>query len=108
MTVIEPLELYLEKKYFLNVIKEITVTDSFLTLDENTRGCQEESFDDCTTKKYTNALINKCHCLPFQMRLSQEVGLLSIIQLFQSKELLRFQCALIKIWNAFQASKFQT
>ena len=86
--------LNLEKKYFLNVIKEISVTESFLTLDENTRGCQEESFDDCTTKKYTNALIDKCKCLPFQMRLTQEVDLISIVQLFfLTYVFLRFQCA---------------
>ena len=74
--------LNLEKKYFLNVIKEISVTESFLTLDENTRGCQEESFDDCTTKKYINALINKCKCLPFQIRLTQKVVSISIFQIF--------------------------
>ena len=44
----EPLRLSLNKKYTLNVMKEITVTDSFLTLDKETRKCQEERYDDCT------------------------------------------------------------
>ena len=60
-------------EHYLNVIKEITVTDSFLSLDKNIRRCQEESFDKCTTRKYTNALIDTCKCLPFQLRLTEEV-----------------------------------
>ena len=69
----EPLKLSLEKKYYLNVMKEIMVTNSFLTLDKNTRGCQEESFDDCITRKYMATLIHKCQCLPFTMKTIQQV-----------------------------------
>ena len=61
-------------KHYLNVIKEISVTDSFLSLDKDTRGCQEESYDKCTTKKYKNDLINNCQCLPFRLRLTEEVS----------------------------------
>ena len=61
-------------EYFLNGIKEISVTDSFLSMGENVRGCLEESYDDCTAKKYKNALIDKCQCLPFQLRLNEEVS----------------------------------
>jgi len=71
---VEPLELVLEKKYYLNVIKQITVTDSYLALDKETRGCQKESFDDCTTRKYLNALMNKCQCLPFHILQTKKVG----------------------------------
>ena len=31
-----------DNEYNLNVIKEIKVTDSFLTLDEQSRGCQNK------------------------------------------------------------------
>ena len=58
----------------LNVVKEIKVTDSFLTLDEDAKGCQEESFNECTTTKYKENIINQCQCLPFQLRLSEEVS----------------------------------
>ena len=61
-------------EYSLNVIKEISVTDSFLSLGENIKGCQEKSYDDCTTKKYTDTLTDKCQCLPFQLRLNEEVS----------------------------------
>ena len=69
----EQLKLQLEKKYHLNVIKEISVTDSFLTLDKDIRGCQVESFDDCTTEKYIDTLRNKCQCWPFQLGLDKKV-----------------------------------
>ena len=60
-------------EYNLNVVKEITTTDSFLSLDESIRQCQEESYDECTTKKYIKALKNKCQCLPFHIRVTEEV-----------------------------------
>ena len=71
---VEPLKLSLDKKYFLNVIKEISVTDSFLSMDKDLRGCQKESYDKCTTTKYINALMNECQYLPFQMIQSNKVS----------------------------------
>ena len=71
---LEPLEFCLEKQYYLTGIKEITVTDSFSSLNKDIQGCQEESFDDCTTRIYRNALMKKCQCLPFQLRLSTGVS----------------------------------
>ena len=71
---IEPLLLSLDKKYYLNVVKEISVTDSYLSMNKNERGCQKETFDECTTRKYKNTLINQCQCLPFQMIQMEKVG----------------------------------
>ena len=43
---IDSLRLQLNYEYNLNVVKEISVTDSFLDLDESTRGCQDyETFN---------------------------------------------------------------
>ena len=67
------MKLSLDMEHNLNVIKEITVTDSFLSMDKDIRGCQKESYDDCTTNKYINALTDKCQCLPFQLKLTEEV-----------------------------------
>ena len=59
---------------------DMRVTDSFLTLNEEVRKCQNyESFDDCITRKYIASLLEKCKCLPFTMRLSVEVGCSSFI-----------------------------
>ena len=69
----EPLELSLDMEHFLNVIKEISVTDYFLSMDKNTRGCQVESYDECTTRIYLSTILNKCQCLPFNMRLTKDV-----------------------------------
>ena len=44
-------------------------------MDKDVRACQKESYDECTTRKYENDLINQCQCLPFQIiRSSKKVG----------------------------------
>ena len=50
--IIEPLMLSIDMEHYLNVIKEITVTESFLSSNEQIRGCQEESNDECTAIFY--------------------------------------------------------
>ena len=65
----------LNNEYNLNVIKEVTVTDSFLSMDKDVRGCQAgETHDSCVTANYIEAIKNKCRCLPLSLRLSKEVG----------------------------------
>ena len=54
-----------EGEYNLNILKEISVTDSFLELDESTRGCQNvETLDNCTTRYFLNSLREICGCIP--------------------------------------------
>jgi len=72
---IEPLELSLDMEHNLNVIKEIKVTDSFLSLDEYIRGCKKGSYDECSSRNYMNTLLNKCQCLPFQLSLTNKTQL---------------------------------
>ena len=65
----------------MNVIKEITATSSFLSMDRNVRKCQDaETFDDCVTIKYIDDLIKKCNCLPLHLRLTEEVFLSDILR----------------------------
>ena len=54
--------------YDVNAVQVVVGKDSFLTLDEEVRRCQEESQDDCNTRKYMDDLVGKCQCLPFQLR----------------------------------------
>ena len=62
----EPLKLVGEGEYNINALKEFNVTDSYLGLDENIRGCQnEEPLDNCTTRHYRKYLQEKCGCVPF-------------------------------------------
>ena len=61
--------------YNLNVIKEIKVTESFLTLNPDVRKCDnKEIFDDCKTRHYLDSLLTNCKCLPFNIRLSDQVN----------------------------------
>ena len=70
---IEPLKLSVDMEHYLNVIKEISVTDSFLSSNELMKGCQEEPTDECTTRKYKTTILNQCNCLPFQLGLNDKV-----------------------------------
>ena len=68
----EPMKLSLDYTYNLNAMEEIVAKDSLLTLDEKVRRCQENSQEECTNKKYTDDLRDKCQCLPFQLRFLAE------------------------------------
>ena len=61
-------------EYNLNVLKEIDVTDSYLDLSEEVKGCQnEESFVNCTTRNFIDSLLGQCGCLPFDIRQTEKV-----------------------------------
>jgi len=68
------LKLKVGHEYNLNNVKEIEVTEDFLTLDKPIIKCQnDESLEDCKTRKYIDALNKKCKCLPFAIRNDDEV-----------------------------------
>ena len=73
-------------EYNLNVLKEIDVTDSYLDLSEEVKGCQNgESFVNCTTKKFIDSLLGQCRCLPFDIRQTEKVkSKFNQIQLIQA------------------------
>ena len=80
----EPVRLIGEGNYNLNVLKEIDVTDSYLGLDQEVRGCQnEEPQDHCRTRVHRDTLLEQCGCLPFNMRLSDKVWIKLSISLKQ-------------------------
>ena len=58
----------------MNNVKEIEVTDDFLTLDQTIINCQnDESLEDCQTRKYVNEFVEQCKCFPFAIRKSHKV-----------------------------------
>ena len=70
----EPITFVGEGEYKINVVKMITVTDSFLELHQSDRGCQnEESFDTCTTRLYSDNIFKKCGCYIFNSMLPNKV-----------------------------------
>ena len=65
----EAVELIGEGEYNLNSLKEITVTESYLGLDQDVRKCQnDEPLNNCTTRQYLDTFLGKCGCLPFNIR----------------------------------------
>ena len=71
--IVDRVSLIRDGEYNFNVIKEIACTESFLTLNKRIRRCQEEPFNICINRKYNNVLVNKCQCVPFKTRLTQQV-----------------------------------
>ena len=70
----DPVELVGEGEYNLNVLKDIKVSDSYLGLDENIRGCQnKEPLYNCTSRFYRNAFLEYCGCLPPNIISSEKV-----------------------------------
>ena len=60
--------------YNLNNVKEMKVTEEFLTLHENIRHCQiTETILDCISRKIVDRLLNECNCLPFSINQKDKV-----------------------------------
>ena len=65
-------------EYNLDALTNIEVTESFLTLDQDSRECQNDgTFSNCTTRHYMDAVLQKCACLPFNMRPSEKVNIIT-------------------------------
>ena len=74
LAALEPVKFIGEGEYNLNVLKEIEVTDSYLGLEQEVRGCQnKESLHDCTTKHYIDDLKKHCGCIPFSIRMPNDL-----------------------------------
>ena len=66
------MELVGEQGFNLKIFKEIVVTESFMNLDDNVRGCQDvEVLSTCTVKKYVQTK-SKCGCVPLSLSLDDE------------------------------------
>ena len=65
-----------EGEFNLDDFRQIGITESYLGLDPVLKGCQnEEPLHNCTTRLYIQKLLEKCDCLPLNLRTSNEVSL---------------------------------
>ena len=55
--------------YKLSVLKENEVTDKFMALSDEKKGCSSEKFENCRTRKLVDNVIEKCGCIPLQMKI---------------------------------------
>ena len=53
--------------YNLDALTMIDVTDAFMQQDESVRKCGMEPLYNCTTRKYLDALLDQCGCLPLSI-----------------------------------------
>ena len=73
---LDPIHLALENRYNLNILKEIIVSNSFLSMEKDVKKCQDvETFNDCVTTKFIRDLKSKCKCLPLNLRLNMKVNI---------------------------------
>ena len=71
---LDPVGLFGEGQYNLHSLKEISVTDSFMGLNIDTRKCQNiETYDRCSTRLLLETLKQECGCLPIAIKLAEEV-----------------------------------
>ena len=66
----------------MNSIKEIGATESYLSLDQDVRGCQtKEPLHVCTTRLYIDTLLDQCKCIPFNIKESdKEIEILKVLK----------------------------
>ena len=68
------MKLQLGYEYKLDSISEIKVSNSFLGISEDDRGClNDEKHKNCTTRYFVETALKLCHCLPFQIRTTDNV-----------------------------------
>ena len=59
-----------EGEFNLDSLKEFKVTDSYLGLEKDARGCQnEEPMENCTTRHYNDKVLWECGCLPININM---------------------------------------
>ena len=69
MSFVEPSIMYGEGEMAIGTVKEMIVTDDYLGLHENVRGCQNiEPFENCTTRQYLESVQRECNCIPYGLR----------------------------------------
>ena len=74
MKFLEPFTIENEGDYNLNVVVESRGTESFFGLESDVRGCQdEEPFLNCTTRLFIKKALENCKCLPFNIRIENQV-----------------------------------
>ena len=74
--------LFGEGQYNLLSLKEISVTDSFMTLDKDFRKCQNiETQNDCKTRLYIEHIRQICGCIPLSLNLFAKVPFLLLINI---------------------------
>ena len=72
--ILDPVRLTGELQFHLQNLKEISVTDSFLGLNVESRKCQNiETLNDCKTRLYIENMKQTCGCLPVSHIMSEKV-----------------------------------
>ena len=69
-----PLRVHGEGHYQLTSVKDVKVTQEFLSLNIEDKKCQHETtLDECRTKMYLSKMRNICKCFPYGIWAQEKV-----------------------------------
>ena len=58
--------------YALSAVKEMRISDDFLSLGQDFTKCQvQEAYEDCTTRMFYAEIIKQCNCVPYSLGLGK-------------------------------------
>ena len=53
--------------YNLNVVKDIRVSDAYMSLDDSIRLCSSESYESCFSRIHLERITQQCGCIPLHL-----------------------------------------
>ena len=67
--------------YALSSLKKMTGTDNFMKLTDEVKKCQIEAFEECNARRYLEASLESCGCVPWALSSAVEdkVGNIEIV-----------------------------
>ena len=91
----EPLELHGEGIYNFDVVKELRITNDLLKLPLNIRACQNEEaiIGNCPTRILKDKMLNVCGCLPFRIRVGNQVNTCYKTAFISFKDIMQTLCS---------------
>ena len=57
--------------YALSVLKKMTGTASFMKMSDELKGCQVETYEECSSRKYLARVAEECGCVPWALSSSR-------------------------------------
>ena len=62
-------------RYYMSTLKMIAGTDAYMAMSKEEKGCQSESFEECSMRQVFAELQKECRCVPWSLRYFQKVSI---------------------------------
>ena len=72
LSILAPLILHSNGSYALSAVKEMRISEDFMSLGKDLTKCQvQEEYEECSTRIYQAAMIEQCNCIPYSLGLGK-------------------------------------